>query len=77
VTDSSAALTFEESLARLEQIVGRLERGDCTLEESLRLFEEGSGLRKLCLAQLETAAEQIRTLTEEDDDEAEDEPGDE
>lgn len=73
---TDAPLTFEESLGRLEQIVGRLERGDCTLEESLRLFEEGSALRKLCLAQLDAAAEHIRTLAEEDDEE-EDEPGDE
>ena len=36
--------TFEQNMARLEQIVRSLERGDAPLEESLKLFEEGTGL---------------------------------
>ena len=40
--------TFEESMARLEQIVRAMERGDVALEESLKLFQEGTELvRKL------------------------------
>ena len=41
-------LSFEESMQRLEVIVQRLERGDVPLEESLALFEEGSGLIAQC-----------------------------
>jgi exodeoxyribonuclease VII small subunit len=67
-TDDTEGLSFEEALSRLEQIVGRLERGDCTLEESLKLFEQGSKLRALCLARLDAAAEQIRILAGETDD---------
>ncbi len=59
-------VSFEQALTRLEQIVGQLERGDCTLEESLRLFEEGSALRKTCLERLDAAAEQIRVLAEDE-----------
>lgn len=39
--------TFEESMARLEQIVRAMERGDVALEESLKLFQEGTELVKL------------------------------
>ena len=38
--------TFEESMARLEQIVRAMERGDVALEESLKLFQEGTELVK-------------------------------
>lgn len=44
--------TFEESMTRLEQIVRAMERGDVALEESLKLFQEGTELlaavNKLC-----------------------------
>ena len=36
--------TFEESMVRLEQIVRAMERGDVALEESLKLFENGTGI---------------------------------
>ncbi len=40
---------FEDSLKRLEAIVGRLEKGDLPLDESLKIFEEGVGLSKNCM----------------------------
>ena len=40
--------SFEESMARLEEIVTQLEKGEAPLEESLKLFEEGTGLVRLC-----------------------------
>ena len=40
--------TFEESMARLEQIVRAMERGDVALEESLKLFQEGTELVRSC-----------------------------
>ena len=40
--------TFEGSMQRLEQIVRRLERGDASLEESLKLFQEGTELVRSC-----------------------------
>ncbi len=48
-------MTFEHSLARLEEIVRDLERNDLTLDQALRLFEEG-------IAHLRTAGESLRTV---------------
>ncbi|HLT58067.1 MAG: exodeoxyribonuclease VII small subunit [Limnochordales bacterium] len=59
-----AALSFEEALARLEQIVLRIESGEAGLEESLRLFEEGVALARTCRAQLDRAEARIRVLVE-------------
>ena len=41
-------LTFEESLVRLEQIVQAMESGKITLDESLKLFQEGPALIRGC-----------------------------
>ncbi len=57
-----AELKFEEALARLEEIVGQLEKGDLPLEESLRLFEEGVGLSKTCIKKLDEAEKKIEIL---------------
>jgi len=58
-----AQMTFEAALERLEEIVSKLERGDCTLDESLTLFEEGSRLRTLCAERLQTAADKVADLS--------------
>ena len=47
--------TFEESMARLEQIVRAMERGDVALEESLKLFQEGTELVRSCQKLLDDA----------------------
>ncbi len=47
--------SFEESLKRLEEIVRQMEQGNVPLEESLKLFEEGTGLAGQCSAQLDAA----------------------
>ena len=55
-------LSFEEAMKRLEEIVSHLEKGDIPLEESIRLFEEGSGLLALCSSQLEEAEQKVMLL---------------
>ena len=47
--------TFEQSMARLEQIVRAMERGDVALEESLKLFQEGTELVRSCQKLLDEA----------------------
>ena len=47
--------TFEEQIARLEEIVSMLERGDAQLADSLALFEEGTKLISACSKQLDQA----------------------
>ena len=54
---------FEESMARLEEIVSILERGESTLDESLALFEEGTKLAAACSRQLDHAEQKILKLT--------------
>jgi exodeoxyribonuclease VII small subunit len=53
---------FEESLGELEKIVGKLERGDLSLEESLELFEKGVGLSRECQERLSAAERRIEVL---------------
>jgi exodeoxyribonuclease VII small subunit len=55
---------FEEHLTQLETVVERLERGDLTLEESVRLFEEGMKLSLACKVELEQAEGKIQVLVE-------------
>jgi exodeoxyribonuclease VII small subunit len=59
-------ITFEKALSRLEAVVNRLESGDLPLEESLRLFEEGVHLSKLCTERLEEAERRIALLVKND-----------
>ena len=55
--------TFEKAMTRLEQIVGMLESGRCTLDESLKLFEEGTKMTAYCSKALKTAEQKIVKLT--------------
>ena len=56
--------SFEERLTSLEAVVERLERGDLTLDESVRLFEEGVHLSNACKLELEQAEGRIQVLVE-------------
>lgn len=55
-------LSFEQSLARLDEIVRHLEKGDLPLKESLSLFEEGTVLIKNCGIMLDDAEQQVVKL---------------
>ncbi|MBR4622322.1 MAG: exodeoxyribonuclease VII small subunit [Ruminococcus sp.] len=57
-------MTYEESLKRLEEIVGKLESGDLALEESLELFKEGSELAAKCKTTLENAKLRVKMISE-------------
>jgi len=54
--------TFEENMARLEQIVRAMERGDVPLEESLELFKEGTALVAGCGKLLDEAELQVKKI---------------
>lgn len=58
---------FEESLKKLEEIVAQLERGDLALEDSVRLFEEGTQLSAECRKQLEEAEGKVEMLVKQRD----------
>lgn len=55
--------TFEENMQRLEQIVRAMERGEVPLEESLKLFQEGTELVRTCGKLLDEAQLQVKKIT--------------
>ena len=54
---------FGGSMARLEEIITLLERGDAPLEQAMTLFEEGAKLLRECTAQLDAAEQKVVLLT--------------
>ena len=56
-------LSFEQALKELESIVGRLERGDVELEESIVIYERGEALRTHCDMLLKQAEAKVEKLT--------------
>ena len=59
--------TFEQNMARLEQIVRAMERGDVPLEESLKLFQEGTELVRTCGKLLDEAKLQVKKISVDED----------
>jgi exodeoxyribonuclease VII small subunit len=55
---------FEEHLTQLEKVVEQLERGDLSLDESVRLFEDGMKLSSACKKELEQAEGRVQVLVE-------------
>ena len=58
-----SAMTFERALKELEAIVGRLERGDVELEESISIYERGEALKTHCDRVLKQAEAKVERLT--------------
>lgn len=58
----SSEMTFEQAMARLEQIVRSLEGGNVPLEDLIKLFDEGTALVKLCTERLDKAEEKVKLL---------------
>ena len=59
---SEQKMTFEQNMQRLEQIVRAMERGDAALEESLKLFQEGTALVSSCTKLLDNAELQVKKI---------------
>ncbi len=60
-------MTFEEALARLDEIVRSMEAGGAMLDESLALFEEGVKLVKFCQGALDSAEQKVKLLQKSDE----------
>ena len=60
--DSEQQNSFEESYKQLESIVERMERGEQSLEDSLKDFEQGVALMKLCHERLKAAEQKVEML---------------
>lgn len=59
---SEQKLTFEAAMQRLEQIVRAMERGDAPLDDSLKLFEEGTQLVRYCANMLDEAQMKVQKV---------------
>lgn len=64
---SADKMNFEKKLSRLEEIVSKMEKGDLTLEDSLKLFEEGVQLSRDCNSKLNEAEAKIKKLVSVDE----------
>jgi exodeoxyribonuclease VII small subunit len=58
-----AEMSFEDALRELEQVVGKLERGEVPLDESIALYERGAFLKGRCETKLKEAEEKVAKLT--------------
>lgn len=58
----SDGLTFERALDELEKLVGRMEGGDLSLEQSLASHKRGLELARFCQERLESAQQQVKVL---------------
>ena len=55
-------LKFEEAFEELEKLVGTLEKGECTLDEAVQLYEKGMELADLCAKKLDAAEKRLKKL---------------
>lgn len=55
-------MSFEQALARLEEIVRLLERGEAPLDRSIELYQEGDRLKRLCEERLKSAQARIERI---------------
>lgn len=62
-TTPIAEMSFEQAMAELENVVGKLERGDVALEESIALYERGAELKQRCEVKLKEAEEKVAAIT--------------
>ena len=60
-------MSFETAMAELEAVVGKLERGDVPLEDSIALYERGAKLKAHCARKLKDAEEKVAAITLDDD----------
>ncbi len=58
-----AAMTFEEAMKELENVVKSLESGNVALEDSIKLYERGAALKAHCEAKLKAAEEKVAKIT--------------
>jgi exodeoxyribonuclease VII small subunit len=59
-----AAMSFEDALRALEEVVRRLESGDVPLDDSITLYERGEALRRHCQARLDAAQARIEKIVQ-------------
>ena len=61
--DDIAAMSFEDALEELEEIVAKLEQGSAKLEDAITAYERGTRLKKHCESKLKAARERVEKIT--------------
>ena len=67
MTKAKDTFSFEKSLGELNQLVETMEKGEQSLEDSLKSFEQGIKLTRECQTALKTAEQKVQTLINEDE----------
>lgn len=68
MSEKSDKIVFEDAFKKLEQIVESLERGEMSLDDSIKRFEEGMTLLKICNTQLDQTELRIKKLIQDSED---------
>ena len=56
-------VSFEKAMAELEEVINKLEYGEVPLEDSIKLYERGAELKKICEAKLKEAEQKVKNIT--------------
>ena len=56
-------ISFEKAMAELEEVINKLEYGEVPLEDSIKLYERGAELKKICEAKLKEAEQKVKNIT--------------
>jgi len=67
-SDANAPIHFESAIATLETFIEQMAKGDLSLEESLRHFEQGISLTRQCQSVLKTAEQKVQLLIDQNND---------
>jgi len=67
VNDEKSPASFEDALSELEKLVDTLEKGELSLEDSLKTFERGVELTRSCQKALKEAEQKVRILSQPDE----------
>ena len=61
--ENISEISFEKAMAELEEVINKLEYGEVPLEDSIKLYERGAELKKICEAKLKEAEQKVRNIT--------------
>ena len=61
--ENISEISFEKAMAELEEVINKLEYGEVPLEDSIKLYERGAELKKICEAKLKEAEQKVKNIT--------------
>ena len=61
--ENISEMSFEKAMAELEEVIDKLEHGEVPLEDSIKLYERGTQLKKICEAKLKEAEQKVKNIT--------------